>query len=1091
MGVDRTGAERAGRQFQSELDRFAQTGAAADLDRAVQTGVRALAASRSDDPADRDITAQLFNALRGKWAPAGQAMAEFGAAIQLFGLVLAAVPAEHPDRLSLMSDLGTALLSDLGVRLRATGVRTWSLDDLNRAVEIGQQAVDGTPDGHPGRAGYLNNLGRALQARSRLTGSATDRDRAVKVGDQAVAAAADDSIRAVCLFNLSTALRLRFDQTGEQTSLERAVRVAERAAAGLPPGDPNRGLALTTLVLALQARYQSRGKRADLNRAIEKGELALTAISPQSADYAVILSDLGIARRARAELTDDQADLDRAIELSEQAVEHAPDGAKRAECLSNLGAALRARYQRDGRMSDLDTAIEMTERALAIAPAGHPDLAAFWSNLGGHLGYRSERGESPQADLERAILAGDRAIAATAEGSHEYARRLSNLSADLRASFEHTKVAAELNRAVKLAERAVAAIPGGHPERAAYLSNLGTARRALFENSGRPGNLQRAIWAAEEAVDAVSPDHPDRAGYLLNLSVALSTRYRLTGASADLDRAITAGYGGASIVAAPPRDRLRAASRSAELAAGAKRWDAAVAGYSLAVDLLPRVAQRGIGRSDQEYWLAELGGLAEQAAACCLEAGQPEKAVELWDHSRGVLLGQALDIRTDLTELRDKHPELSHEFTRLRDELTRLPGVLRTLAGETGQQDEDRRRMLAARLDQVITQIQSQPGFGEFLRPLSTGQLRPPPGDDGRVVLVNLSPIRSDALVLTSDDVLVVSLPDLTPRAAREQAAALLSALGEAAVGPDGLEQADRDESGISAVLGWLWDAVAEPVLDRLGLTKAVGAGADGPRLWWCLSGRLALLPVHGAGHHQTRPDGIARTVLDRSVSSYTPTARALAHARRVRPSGRGLHGPGQLLVVALPHTPDAGDLPGAEREADLLNRQFPGRSVVLPGERATFRSVTEALPGCRWAHFACHAESNLAEPSASRLLLSDHRQHPMTVLELNRLVLAEAELAYLSACATARTGTRLPDEAIHLASAFQLAGYRHVISTLWPIADHPAVRVAADVYAGLDPAGADGADGTPRALRDAIRRRRALARGRPSTWAAYIHSGA
>jgi CHAT domain-containing protein len=109
-------------------------------------------------------------------------------------------------------------------------------------------------------------------------------------------------------------------------------------------------------------------------------------------------------------------------------------------------------------------------------------------------------------------------------------------------------------------------------------------------------------------------------------------------------------------------------------------------------------------------------------------------------------------------------------------------------------------------------------------------------------------------------------------------------------------------------------------------------------------------------------------------------------------------------------------------------------------------------------------------------------------VLELNRLLLDEAELAFLSACATARTGARLPDEAIHLASAFQLAGYRHVISTLWPIADRPAVRVAEVFYAGVRVTGADGA---PRALRDATRRGRGLVASKPSMWAAHIHSGA
>ncbi len=264
------------------------------------------------------------------------------------------------------------------------------------------------------------------------------------------------------------------------------------------------------------------------------------------------------------------------------------------------------------------------------------------------------------------------------------------------------------------------------------------------------------------------------------------------------------------------------------------------------------------------------------------------------------------------------------------------------------------------------------------------------------------------------------------------------------------------------------------------------------PRLWWCPSGLLSFLPLHAAGDHSTQGHPAPRTVLDRVVSSYTPTVRALVHARRLSLQRADTHmppGSPRLLVVAMPRTPDASDLPGAANEATMLRQLLPKHATVLIGSQAVHDSVQAALPRHSWAHFACHAASDLANPSASHLLLDDHQRRPLTVIDLARLRLDDADLAFLSACATARTGIQLADEQIHLAAGFQLAGYRHVIATLWPIDDIPAFAIAEDVYTTMAAAGS--AEVAAQALHRAIQRARLENVRRPSTWAAHIHSGA
>jgi CHAT domain-containing protein len=145
------------------------------------------------------------------------------------------------------------------------------------------------------------------------------------------------------------------------------------------------------------------------------------------------------------------------------------------------------------------------------------------------------------------------------------------------------------------------------------------------------------------------------------------------------------------------------------------------------------------------------------------------------------------------------------------------------------------------------------------------------------------------------------------------------------------------------------------------------------------------------------------------------------------------------------------------------------------------------ALPRYGWAHFACHAQSDLKNPSASHLLLVDHQDRPLTVQDLTGLQLQHAELAFLSACTTARTGTAMPDEPIHLAAACQLAGYRHVIASLWPISDPDTVGVAKSFYTTITETSVNQAAA---ALHRATCDLRARHRQQPSIWAPYTHTG-
>jgi CHAT domain-containing protein len=152
----------------------------------------------------------------------------------------------------------------------------------------------------------------------------------------------------------------------------------------------------------------------------------------------------------------------------------------------------------------------------------------------------------------------------------------------------------------------------------------------------------------------------------------------------------------------------------------------------------------------------------------------------------------------------------------------------------------------------------------------------------------------------------------------------------------------------------------------------------------------------------------------------------------------------------------------------------------------ATRDALLTELPRHTHFHFAGHGAQNLTTDDSAALYCHDHATRgPVTATDVAALRLTNAELAFLSACETARGNAGLPNEAAHLAGAMQLAGFRHVIATQWFISDARAMDIAATVYEGL--AGGTAPAEALHAAVLALRERRPLA---TALWAPYLHIG-
>ncbi|MGI9003930.1 MAG: CHAT domain-containing protein [Pseudonocardia sp.] len=1044
---------------------------------------------------------------------------------------LASAPDHEPTWRRIVSDipdddLGRAfVVAMLGRCLRALFERTGSLSALDESVAIGRQAVATLVAESRLRGQVLDDLGRTLVLRNERTRDLADLDEAITVLQAAVEADLDGLGAAQYYQDLSVALQHRFEQTDSLADLDEAVAASRAAAAATVGEQSSHTLSLAQLGNVLRLRFERRtGDLADLDEAVTSTRAAAEESAPDAPERIACLNTLVAALRHRFERIGALADLDEAIGWGRELSQQVPsDHPLRGACLANLAAALGARFSRVGALADLDDAINTGRAAAHAIPDDDRERPVLLTSTGVALMYRGER-TSSRRDLDEAVEFCRASVAATPRGHSRRAQYLANLGVATLKRFELFGVSTDLDEAIISEEAALDELPSGHPDRSLFLPNLALMLLARFQRSTAPRDLDldKAIHCCRESADLTPLDDARRAIALNNLCLALSWRFKRSRAESDRDEMVAVGARLAETTSAPSGIRVRSAWSAAKNVAPIDR-DRAADLFEAAVRLLPEAASRRLGRGDQQYELGSYAGLAGEAASMVLNAGwfgwgkgarppgdaaarglqllelrrvllsqAAARALQLLELARGVLLSQALDTRSDLTELTARHPTLAKRFIQLRDQLD-SPSVPQVVVdGADPVQDErnlaDRQRW-AVEFEATVAEIRDRDGFANFLLPPEPTRLIEH-SRYGPVVVVNVSGYRCDVILVRPDGISTFPAkliePEVRDRFAMFQRAVVRA--HDPNAGPMGRSVAQNE---LHEVLEWLWDAVVEPVLDALGYRHTPAAGENWPRVWWMPVGLLSSLPLHAAGYHRAPPQaGVGRrTVMDRVVSSYTPTVRALGYVRERNGAPTDNQ---RAVIVSMPTTPNAAPLRHATEEAKRVQAQLAGATTML-GDQPTKADVLARLGDCAIAHFACHSFSDPEDPSRSRLLLFDHAERPLTVSSLAPIRLDHARLAYLSACWTAfNPEVRLVDESVHLTTAFQLAGYPHVVGTLWEVEDAVAVRVAEEFYGALRTE--DGTIDTrhsARALHHAVRAVRDELPRTPSLWAGYLHAGA
>ena len=971
-------------------------------------------------------------------------------------------------------------------RLRGKGRTEQGLDELNQTIVYTQRLLSLSEPGDPASVRHMVLLGEDLLERHHRTSWISDAHEALRIALLAVDSGTASRSLAAALCTAANAWAANYDLTHDPDALQNAITAATRSIEELPPEDPNQAWPHNTLATCLMRRYEQGSDIDDARRAAAEYQRALSYIVPGDLRRGSVLSNLANTLRKIYDGTGDVLALDESIDILRRA---AAEGKPSVEQLYHLGVSYLSRYYLTIDFADLSRARQALEQAVADLPPSDKYYPIVVYGLCEAIFPEP----APELDaVRRAVRRVKDLISNHPPSDGIWHHRLGLLQHE---AFRKSGNPQDLQLAVDAWRKAVELTPAGHSERGRMLAGLANTLRDRYEKTHRSLDLHEAEALARQCIAEL----PDQSSLLWPMKLFLKLVLDLVLETAP-DAAIKAevirlASEISASTAVPPQVRALQAGEAALMYAEKGEWRAAAEHFELAVSLLPFVAPDRALRDDVR--VLRPGRLAANGAACWLNVGEPERAVVLLELGRAVFISRVATERAELAALRAKEPELAARFETLRGQLDR-PDPSDSVLGGLWEKPAPtiNRAATAAELDELLNEIRSVRGHERFL-------LRPKVQDllaaaaDGPVILLNASQYRCDALALTPQGVRMIPLPGVNNEFLARHGVYIQMTAANA--GNRDLTARDYDDFRIefAKTLTWLWDEIAGPILQKLGITSRPDSDRW-PRLWWVPDGAFAWLPLHAAGHHDERHAGDAATVLDRAQSSYIPSVSVLMHAR-ARASTNATAG--RVLVVAMPKTPGQHDLPAAQLDVQAITDRFSATVLgTTPGagRLATRKAIMEELPRHAIAHFACHAYGDWADPMQSFLAVqndpadSDDTLPKLRLADITSLDLKDKRFACLSACATARpTNIRLLDEAMHLGSGFLLAGFTHVIGTLWEIDDQAAAEFTKEIYTNLEtsPSVADPSRAAS-ALHQATRTLRERLINAPVLWASHVYMG-
>jgi CHAT domain-containing protein/Tfp pilus assembly protein PilF len=800
-------------------------------------------------------------------------------------------------------------------------------------------------------------------------------------------------------------------------------------------------------------------------------EIFKRTLNPQDSDFAASLNNLGMLYFVEGEYAQAEPLLREAMEIWKKGL--GPQHASYATSLDNLAGL----YHKEG---DDRRAEPLLREALEIRkkiPGTHDrDLATSLSKL---AQIYQALGDYKQAESQlREALA----IRKNALGPKhpDYAASLSNLARLYHAQGDYPRAEPLLLESVEILKNASGP---QHPDYATGLDNLGLLYQAQ-------GDFARAEPLFRDALEirkkALGPRHPDYARSLGNLA---NCKLAMHSADESLPLAREAAQ-----IAREQLERtatIQSEQQQLEMTQGNR-------GY---LDLFLSVSRAANAPADNTYdqILAWKGAVTDRQGflrAMRRDVQNQPDALALYTELQVVT--RQLGVAVNIVPPEQQREALRRRIEQLSQRIEELQQKMAGASTQFAQRLRQRRRTCAELRKSLpagiaIVDLVEYTDYGEFAKKEKELPIQ-----------------RRLAAFVICRDRPVVSI-DLGPAERLSQAVDVWRArqLGGPAAGSPAAKRFDEtlaawknvhaDADPAQMLREWVWDKLPAELLDP-GQTPTVIVSPDGAldRFPW------AVLPGPKPGSYLLEEQGISVIPVARELPEILASQNKLAAA----PASLLLVGdinydgdPGVPVASAASHRWErairAGEktwpkLTNTSMEVATIERRFrkrfgSERLTTLDENAATKQAIESLAPKFRYLHFATHgffADPDVQPPAvrnnraemegfSDRTRLELSRHHPgllsgivltganqpvsedkddgiLTALEVGELELSGVDLVTLSACETGLGATAGGEGLLGLQRAFQTAGARTTVATLWKLPDEAARSLMTDMYENL-----------------------------------------